>query len=93
MNEITFIHAADLHLDSPFIGLKSLPEQLLKMIKEAPFLAFKKMIDQAISRNVDFVLLAGDLYDGADRNLKTQVMLRKQMERLNIVNIYNYSRY
>ena len=83
MNEITFIHAADLHLDSPFIGLKSLPEQILKMIKEAPFLALKKVIDQAISRNVDFVLLAGDLYDGADRNLKTQVMLRKQMERLN----------
>ncbi|MGM9927185.1 MAG: exonuclease SbcCD subunit D [Bacillus sp. (in: firmicutes)] len=83
MEDIRFIHAADLHLDSPFTGLKHIPEHLLQVMKEATFTAFQQIVNEAIYRQVDFLLLAGDLYDGANRNLRTQVRFRKEMERLN----------
>lgn len=82
MKEITFIHAADLHLDSPFKGLRKLPEELLKQIKDSTFESFQRLIDEAITREVDFVLFSGDLYDGENRNLRTQVKFRKEMKRL-----------
>lgn len=82
MKDITFIHAADLHLDSPFVGLKHIPEHILQKIKEATFHAFQQIVREAIVRQVDFLLLAGDLYDGANRNLHTQIRFRKEMERL-----------
>ena len=82
MKEVTFIHAADLHLDSPFKGLRKLPEALLQHIKESTFESLRILIDEAITREVDFVLFSGDLYDGENRNLRTQVRFRKEMQRL-----------
>lgn len=82
VKKITFIHAADLHLDSPFKGLRKLPEELLQQIKDSTFESLQKIIDEAITREVDFVLFSGDLYDGENRNLRTQVKFRKEMERL-----------
>lgn len=82
MKDITFIHGADLHLDSPFVGLKHIPEHILQKMKEASFQAFQQIVQEAIVRKVDFLLLSGDLYDGANRNLHTQIRFRKEMERL-----------
>ena len=82
MSKVTFIHTADLHLDSPFSGLKDLPASLLKEIRDSPFKSFQKIIDQAISHHVDFILISGDLFDGENRNLRTQVRFRSEMERL-----------
>ncbi|KKI90790.1 hypothetical protein WQ54_18750 [Bacillus sp. SA1-12] len=79
---IRFIHAADLHIDSPFVGLKHLPSELFEKIKESTFLAFSKLISSAIKEQVDFVLLSGDLYDGEERSLKAQLRLKKEFERL-----------
>lgn len=90
MKEIKFIHAADLHLDSSFKGLRKLPEKLLHHIKESTFAALQTIIDEAISREVDFVLFSGDLYDGENRNLRTQVRFRKEMERLERYGIQAY---
>lgn len=42
VSSVKFIHAADLHLDSPFSGLKDMPPSLLKEIRESPFKAFQK---------------------------------------------------
>lgn len=90
MKEITFIHSADLHLDSPFSGLKNLPQHILKTIKESTFTAFQTMINEAILRSVDFILLAGDIYDGENRNLSTQVRFRNEMIKLQKHNIQVY---
>jgi DNA repair exonuclease SbcCD nuclease subunit len=81
-NSITFIHAADLHLDSPFVGLKHLPSRLFEKIRESTFLAFSRLITFAIKEQVDFVLLAGDLYDEEERSLKAQLKLKKEFDRL-----------
>ncbi|MBW8349630.1 DNA repair exonuclease [Bacillus sp. IITD106] len=82
MDGIRFIHTADLHLDSPFVGLKQLPSELFSLIQESTFTAFEKVIDAAIEEDVDFIVIVGDLYDGEDRSIKAQARMRKQMERL-----------
>lgn len=79
---VRFIHAADLHLDSPFIGLKSLPEVLWERIYQATFQSLTKVVDNAIEKEVDFVCLAGDIYDSDDRSVKAQAYLRKELLRL-----------
>lgn len=83
MKKIRFIHGADLHLDSPFQGLKDLPERLFEQVRESTFGALQTVVNQAIEHSVDFVILAGDLFDGENRSLKAQSRLKKAMEQLN----------
>lgn len=87
---VRFIHAADLHLDSPFKGLKNIPGNLLEQIKESTFQALKNIVDQAIQHDVDFVLLAGDIYDIEDRSIKAQVSLKNELLRLKETDIPVY---
>lgn len=79
---LTFIHAADLHLDSPFAGMSNIPSLPFKRLKESTFQSAKNMFDLAIARAVDFVLLSGDLFDESNRSLKAQLFLRNQFLRL-----------
>ena len=70
---LRFIHAADLHLQSPFVGLRSqLPDGIAREMVEAPFGAWDDIVDLAISESVDAVLVAGDAYDDAERSLRAQ---------------------
>ena len=82
MKKMTFIHAADLHLDSPMLGLRHLPQTIFQRLKESTFRSFSKIIDAAIQHEVDFIILAGDLFDGEDRSIRAQTRFRKQIERL-----------
>src|SRR5690606_23698300 len=79
---ITFIHAADLHLDSPFKGLTNLPGHLFQEIKDSTFQALTHLVEAAIEYEVDFVLITGDLFDNEKQSLKAQIHLRKAFERL-----------
>lgn len=90
MKKISFIHAADLHLDSPFVGLKTLPSTIYERVQESTFQAFNRIIDEAINRKVDFLILAGDLYDGENRSIRAQIRLRDGFRRLNDVDIPVY---
>ncbi|MBP2241069.1 DNA repair exonuclease SbcCD nuclease subunit [Cytobacillus eiseniae] len=87
MKKLTFIHAADLHLDSPMIGLKHLPQSIFRKLQESTFEALRTIVDQAIVLQVDFVILAGDLFDGEDRSVRAQIRFLKEMERLRAHNI------
>ncbi|MHA6484792.1 metallophosphoesterase family protein [Paenibacillus sp. strain BS8-2] len=77
-----FIHAADLHLDSPFRGLAKAPENIKLALSAATFAALRRLTDAAIEHEVDFVVIAGDLFDEADRSLRAQFSLVKEWERL-----------
>ncbi|ANX11075.1 hypothetical protein ABE41_003590 [Fictibacillus arsenicus] len=79
---IKFLHCADLHLDSPFKGLSSLPEAMLKRLFESTFLSFNRLVDIAIQEEVDFVIIAGDLYDSGQRSLKAQSFLKNCFAKL-----------
>lgn len=90
MKRISFIHAADLHLDSPMVGLKYLPQDIFTRVKESTFTALKKVTEAAIHLQVDFVILAGDLFDGEDRSLRAQSRFRTEMFKLaeNGIHVY-----
>ena len=68
-----YIQAADLHLDSPFTGIRAAgPENVAKTLYSATFDTYRNIIDLCISERVDALLVAGDIYDGADRSLRAQ---------------------
>ncbi|MDX8361237.1 DNA repair exonuclease [Cytobacillus sp. IB215316] len=90
MEQIKFLHAADLHLDSPFVGLKKLPTQIFQRVMDSTFIALTNLVDIAIKEQVDFVILAGDIYDQEDRSIRAQARLRKEMERLKKAQIEVY---
>lgn len=80
MTRLRFIHAADLHLDSPFGGLRSIAPEIAETLYQATFDAYNNIIDLCIQEQVDALLIAGDVFDSADRSLKAQ---RKFVDGLN----------
>ena len=82
-----FIHAADVHLDSPLRGLSRYESAPAESIRDACRRAFENLVDLAIEEKVPFVLLAGDLYDGDWRDYSTGIFLSQQMGRLGQHNI------
>ncbi|MEL7495960.1 MAG: DNA repair exonuclease [Planctomycetota bacterium] len=79
---IKFIHASDFHLDTAMSGLVELPNHLIDVLANAPYKAAEKIFDTAIAERVDFVLLAGDLFDLDAGNARSAAFLLSQFERL-----------
>ncbi|KRL03179.1 metallophosphoesterase family protein [Liquorilactobacillus capillatus] len=77
-----FIHTADLHLDSPFEGLKNIPNTFFKQLYTASMTAFTEIVDEAIKQTVDFVLIAGDVYDNPHPGVAAQLFLQKEFTKL-----------
>ncbi|MBC2258999.1 metallophosphoesterase family protein [Listeria booriae] len=90
MREVRFVHMADLHLDSPFLGLRHLPDSVFEKLKNSTFASLTRGIDVAIREAVDFVIIAGDIYDEEDQSIKAQARFYKEMERLNQAGIPVY---
>lgn len=78
----TFIHAADIHLDSPLKGLEIYQDAPVEQIRGAARRAFDNLVDLAIGEAVAFVLLAGDLYDGEWKDYNTGIYFMNRMGRL-----------
>jgi len=82
-----FIHAADIHLDSPLRGLARMEGRTAERIRTASRAAFEQLIQCAIDEKADFLVIAGDLYDGTWRDYKTGLFFAEQMGRLNQADI------
>jgi len=78
----TFLHAADLHLDSPLLGLASKSADYAERVDRASRDAFEKLIELAIEEGCSFIVLAGDIFDGDLRNFETGLFFVNQMRRL-----------
>lgn len=81
MDSLTFVHCADLHLDSPFEGIRASDERIGDILKQSTFRAFDNMIDLAIKVRADFIIAAGDVYDSQDRSLRAQMHFRDGLVR------------
>lgn len=86
----SFIHAADLHLDTPFEGLGQVSTVLRDRLVDASLEALDALVDHALGARALFVALAGDVYDGASRGLRAQVRLRGATERLSDAGIHTF---
>jgi len=83
MSNFKFIHAADLHIDSPLKGLDKYDGAPVDEIRSATRRAFENLVELAIKEEVAFVLLAGDIYDGTWRDHNTGLYFVSQMADLN----------
>jgi exonuclease SbcD len=79
---VTFVHAADLHLDAPFSGIAADEQRVGAALAEATYAAFEAIVDLALERAVDFVVIAGDAYNAADKSVRAQRRFREQVRRL-----------
>jgi DNA repair protein SbcD/Mre11 len=87
MASFRFLHCADLHIDSPLRGLEADPDAPAARIRSATRDAFTALVDYALDQRVDFVIAAGDLYDGDWRDWRTGQFLSRQVARLSDVGI------
>lgn len=78
----TFLHAADIHLDSPLRNLAVREGAPVETIRGAARRAFDNLIELAVTAEVDFLLLAGDLYDGSWKDYNTGLYFIDRMQRL-----------
>jgi len=79
---VKFIHTADIHLDSPLKGLEVHENAPVEEIRGATRRAFDNLINLAIEEEVDFILIAGDLYDGDWKDYNTGLFFSDRMGRL-----------
>jgi DNA repair exonuclease SbcCD nuclease subunit len=79
---LKFLHAADVHLDSPLRGLERYEGAPAEEIRSATRRALENLVALAIEEEVAFVLLAGDLYDGDWKDYNTGLFFSAQMARL-----------
>ena len=82
MASFRFLHAADIHLDSPLKGLAGQEGNTADRVRTATRQAFDQLIGLAIEEQVDFLIIAGDLYDGDWRDYKTGLFFVGQIGRL-----------
>lgn len=82
MTDFTFIHAADIHLDSPLAGLSRKDDRFHSLVQGASRRALSNVVELAIAENAAFVVIAGDLYDGTWRDQATGQYAVSQFARL-----------
>ncbi len=87
---IKFIHAADIHLDSPLIRLSYHEGAPVEELRQATRQAFRHLVTLAITEQVDFVLISGDLYDGDWKDYNTGLYFVSQMSKLREAHIPVY---
>jgi DNA repair exonuclease SbcCD nuclease subunit len=85
-----FIHCADVHLDTPLQGLAQYAGAPAAEIRNATRRAFEKVLDTALAEKVDFVIIAGDLYDTGLKSFESALFFNRHMSRLKEAGINLY---
>ena len=81
-NLIKLVHTDDLHLGSPLASISVREDQIASQLARSTFQGFENIVDLCIQEKVDFLLISGDIYDGADRGVYEQLTFRKYLQRL-----------
>lgn len=87
---VTFIHTADLHLGAPFRGLRALSSKWANRLLTAIPESYDRMVDAAIARDVDFVVVSGDIFDSARPSYVDYLHFFEGLERLGEAGISVY---
>lgn len=90
MSKFRFLHAADIHLDSQLKGLEAYEGAPVERIRTATRTAFENLIQLALNEQVDFVVIAGDLFDGRWTDLQTGLWCANQFRQLEKASIPVY---
>ena len=66
------------------------PDHVAAALREATFRAYNNIIQLCLDERVDALLVAGDVYDGADRSLRAQLKFVEGLERLDRARIRSF---
>ena len=89
MATFKFVHAADLHLDSPLRAPRA-TGRAVELLRDATFRAFSRIVDLCLRERADFLVLAGDLFDFKDRSVRARLHLRRELQRLHEAGIATF---
>jgi DNA repair exonuclease SbcCD nuclease subunit len=78
-----FVHAADLHIDSPLRGLERYEGAPVEHIRGATRRALEHLVELCLNEKASLLVVAGDLYDGGWNDYSTGLFFCQQMARLN----------
>lgn len=87
---VRFIHAADLHIGAPFRGLRALSPRWADRLMEAIPRAWDRVVDAAVRNAVDFVVVAGDIFDTAHASYRDYLRFFQGLGRLEEAGIASY---
>ena len=87
---LTFIHAADLHIGAPFRGLRALSDEWARRLVDAIPGAWDRVVEAAVSRKVDFVVVSGDIFDSVRASYRDYLRFFDGLNRLDAEGIPSY---
>jgi DNA repair exonuclease SbcCD nuclease subunit len=84
----SFLQTGDLHLDTPFVGLSNgAPPAVSARLRDATLRSWDRIVALALERRVDFVVVAGDVFESETRTLMGQLAFASGLARLAEVGI------
>ncbi len=88
MTNSSFIHLADVHLDSPLANVQRLDETTAARLQSATRQSLEQVMDLALERDIGAVLIAGDLFDAPVRDVSAALWVERQFRRLTQAGIH-----
>lgn len=76
------LHAASVQLDVPLHGVGTVPRDMVDLVSAATLTAWDRIVDAAVTHDVDALLLTGDTFDAEIGSLAADVALRQGCEKL-----------
>ena len=74
---VRFMHAADLHLDAPFGGVDAQDVRVRDALAASTYRALDALVEACIEGDVDFLVISGDIYNEAERRVRSQIAFAK----------------
>jgi len=78
----TFIHAADLHIDSPLASLGAKDAGMAEVFARANRRAVEALIRETLASEAKFLIVAGDVYDGDWKDVSTGLFFARELGEL-----------
>jgi DNA repair exonuclease SbcCD nuclease subunit len=82
MRSVRFVHAADLHLGAPFTGVDASDARVRTALVASIPEALDRIVALCLEEKVDFLLLAGDIYNGGDKSTPARFRFHAAVQRL-----------
>jgi exonuclease SbcD len=79
---VKFVHAADLHIDSPLRGLGAYDGAPVERVREATRRALTNLVQLCLDERAAFLVLAGDVFDGEWKDFNTGLFFLRELNRL-----------
>lgn len=87
MTNCKFLHAADIHLDSPLAKVRQRDARTHELLQRASRKSLELIVQTAIEQQVAAVVIAGDLFDGPVKDVGAGLWVDSQFRKLMRENI------